>query len=81
MKKILKFGSYVLVAALAAALTLTMVTVQQRQEPRKLMQMEKLIQERFIGEVDQQAMEMRQRWPWWRPWGTGGATTLRPAAI
>ena len=57
MKKILKFGSYVLVAALAAALTLTMVTVQQRQEPRKLMQMEKLIQERFIGEVDQQAME------------------------
>ena len=57
MKKILKFGSYVLVAALATALTLTMVTVQQRQEPRKLMQMEKLIQERFIGEADQQLME------------------------
>lgn len=57
MKKILKFGSYVLVAALATALTLTMVTVQQRREPRKLMQMEKLIQERFIGEADQQQME------------------------
>lgn len=57
MKKILKFGSYVLVAALATALTLTMVTVQQRREPRKLMQMEKLIQERFIGEADQQLME------------------------
>lgn len=57
MKKILKFGSYVLVAALATALTLTIVTVQQRREPRKLMQMEKLIQERFIGEADQQLME------------------------
>ena len=57
MKKILKFGSYVLVAALATALTLTMVTVQQRREPRKLMQMEKLIQERFIAEADQQQME------------------------
>ncbi len=57
MKKILKFGSYVLVAALATALTLTMVTVQQRREPRKLMQMEKLIQERFIAEADQQLME------------------------
>ena len=57
MKKILKFGSYVLVAALATALTLTIVTVQQRREPRKLMQMEKLIQERFIAEADQQLME------------------------
>lgn len=57
MKKILKFGSYVLVAALATAMTLAMVTWQRRQEPQKLMEMEKLIQERFIGELDRQAME------------------------
>lgn len=58
MKKVLKFLSYVLVAALAAAVTLFAVCgVEGNGAPGKLEQLEKLILNRFVGEADQTAME------------------------
>ena len=53
-KKLLIFGSYVLVAALATMITLTMAGMNP---PSKLDRLETLIEERFIGEADSQTME------------------------
>ena len=51
-KKLLFYGSYVLVAMLATVVTLTMVHFQVDLKPSKLEQLEGLIEERFIGEAD-----------------------------
>ena len=53
-KKLLVFGSYVLVAALATVITLAMVGMNP---PSKLDRLEALIDDCFIGEADFQAME------------------------
>ena len=53
-KKLLVFGSYVLVAALATMITLAMVGMNP---PSKLDRLEALIQECFIGEADMETME------------------------
>lgn len=53
-KKLLIFGSYVLVAALATMITLAMVGMNP---PSKLDCLEGLIAERFIGEADSQTLE------------------------
>ena len=53
-KKLLVFGSYVLVAALATMITLAMVGMNP---PSKLDRLEALIDDCFIGEADSQAME------------------------
>ena len=53
-KKLLMFGSYVLVAMLATVITLAMVGMNP---PSKLDRLEALIENRFIGEADTQAME------------------------
>ena len=55
MKKVWKFLSYVLVAAVASAATLYFVSANT--EVSKLDQLAGLIEERFIGEVDKTAME------------------------
>lgn len=54
-KKIMLLCSYVLVAALATAITLGMTS--GRKEPSKLDQLESLIEARFIGEADRETME------------------------
>ncbi len=56
-EKLLHFGSYVLVAALATVLTLTMVHLDIGLKPSKLDQLEELIQERFIEEADVKTLE------------------------
>lgn len=56
MKTAGRILSYVLVIALSVALTLFFVGGDEK-EPSKLDQLESLITERFIGEVDQTAME------------------------
>lgn len=53
-KKLLIFGSYVLVAALATFTTLAMVGMNP---PSKLDRLEALIEERYIGEADTQEIE------------------------
>ena len=53
-KKLLRFGSYVLVAALATVITLA---VAGTNPPSKLDRLEALIQERFIGEADAEELE------------------------
>ena len=53
-KKLLIFGSYVLIAALATFTTLAMVGMNP---PSKLDRLEALIEERYIGEADAQDME------------------------
>ena len=53
-KKLLVFGSYVLVAALATMITLAMVGMNP---PSKLDRLEALIENRFIGEADSQTLE------------------------
>ena len=55
-EKLLHFGSYVLVAVLATVATLTMVHMEIGLKPSKLDQLEKLIEERFIGEADREAL-------------------------
>jgi carboxyl-terminal processing protease len=55
MKKIWQVLSYVLVAALATVITLAATSGSEPQS--KLDQLEELIDERFIGEVDQAAIE------------------------
>ena len=55
MKKLWRALSYVLVAALATVVTMTVMTVSSPES--KLDQLESLILERFIGEADQTAME------------------------
>ena len=58
MKKILRFLSYVLVAALASCLTLVIMPQGNAAAPQsKLDQLSALIQERFIGEADVTDME------------------------
>ncbi len=56
MKKIKKFLSYVLVAALSSALTFA-VAYSEPAEISKLTQLEELIEEKFIGESDSVAMQ------------------------
>ena len=56
MKKLLKFLSYVLVAAMASAATLGIVAMEGHFETSKLDQLQGLIEERFVGEVDPTAM-------------------------
>jgi len=56
-KKLLLFGSYVLVAMLATAITLGMVYMEGSVIPTKLEQLESLILERFIGEADPEKLE------------------------
>lgn len=56
-EKLLRFVSYVLVAVLATVATLTMVHLEVGLKPTKLEQLEKLIEERFIGEADLTALE------------------------
>jgi len=55
-EKLLHFGSYVLVAVLATVATLTMVQLEIGLKPSKLNQLESLIEERFIGEADTEAL-------------------------
>ena len=56
-EKLLRFGSYVLVAVLATVTTLTMVHLEIGLKPSKLSQLESLIEERFIGEADLAELE------------------------
>lgn len=56
-EKLLRFGSYVLVAAMATVLTLTMVQLDVGLKPSKLDQLETLIEEKFIGEANPEALE------------------------
>ncbi len=56
-EKLLRFGSYVLVAVLATMATLTMVHLEVGLKPSKLDQLEELIEERFIEETDLTALE------------------------
>ena len=56
-EKLLRFGSYVLVAALATVATLTMVHLEVGLKPTKLDQLEALIEEQFIGEADPTVLE------------------------
>jgi len=56
-EKLLRFGSYILVAVLAAMATLTVVYLDTGMRPSKLNQLENLIEERFIGEADAEALE------------------------
>ncbi len=51
-EKLVRFGSYVLVAVLATVTTLTMVHLEIGLKPSKLNELEKLIEERFIGEAN-----------------------------
>ena len=55
MKRILKFLSYVLVAALAS--TATLAITSWNREASKLAELQAIIEEQFIGEVDVTAME------------------------
>ena len=55
-EKLLHFGSYILVAVLSTVLTLTMVHLEVGLKPSKLDQLEGLIEEKFIGEVDQEKL-------------------------
>ena len=55
-EKLLHFGSYVLVAVLSTVLTLTMVHLEVGLKPTKLDQLEGLIEEKFIGEADQEKL-------------------------
>lgn len=56
-EKLLHFGSYVLVAVLATALTSTMVHLEIGLKPSKLDQLEELIQEKFIEDADAKMLE------------------------
>lgn len=57
MKKILRFISYVLVAAVASGLTLMANAFEKTAEMSKLDQLSALIQERFIGDANVTEME------------------------
>lgn len=56
-EKLLRFGSYLLVAVLSTVITLTMVHLELGLKPSKLDQLEAMIEERFIGEYDQETLE------------------------
>ena len=55
-QKLMKFGSYVLVAVLASFLTLLMVHLEIGLQPSKLNQLEKLITDRFVEETDRETL-------------------------
>ena len=57
MKKLLKFMSYVLVAALASAATFCMVHFMPNDEYSKLSELKTLVDEKFIGEIDWKVAE------------------------
>lgn len=57
MKKLLRFMSYVLVAALASAATFCVVAFQPGDDYDKLSELKSLIDEKFIGEVDWKVAE------------------------
>ena len=57
MKKLLRFLSYVLVAALASAATLGISALAGSEKPYKLQELQSLIEAQFIGEADSTAME------------------------
>ena len=83
MKKVLTFGSYVLVALLATLITLFLSEGFDGGQPQKLGAMQQLIQERFIGEVEQTELEdaaaqamvqaMGDRWSHYIPASAYGA--------
>lgn len=56
-EKLVRFGSYVLVAVLATMATLTMVHLQIGLRPSKLEQLQDLIEERFIEDTDSGKLE------------------------
>ena len=56
MKKLMKFMSYVLVAALASAVTVAAANVP-REDNAKLDELRALVDEKFIGEIDWKAAE------------------------
>lgn len=56
-EKLLRSVSYILVAALASAMTLALADREVGLRPTKLEQLENLIQEKFIGEVEQIALQ------------------------
>jgi len=56
-EKLMRIGSYILVAALATVVTLATVNHEVGLKPSKLEQLEDLIQEKFVGEADRTAME------------------------
>ena len=56
MKKLMKFMSYVLVAALASAVTFAAANVP-REDNAKLDELRALVDEKFIGEIDWAAAE------------------------
>lgn len=56
-KRLLDFGSHLLVAVLATITTLAVVASQGALVPSKLSKLEDLIQEKFIGEADIRTME------------------------
>ena len=58
MKKLMQFLSYILVAAAASAVTVTVLTLAQPAENyRKLDQLEEIIDRVYVGESDKAAME------------------------
>ena len=57
MKKLLRFMSYVLVAALASAATLLVFVVPDTDGTDKLDELKALVDQRFIGEIDWKAVE------------------------
>lgn len=58
MKKLMQILSYILVAAAASAVTVTALTLgQPAEEYRKLDQLEKIIDQVYVGESDKAAME------------------------
>ena len=57
MKKLLRFMSYVLVAALASAATFFTVQFQPNEEYSKLAELKALVDEKFIGEIDWKTAE------------------------
>lgn len=57
MKKLLQVLSYILVAAMASAITFGVCRIEQRQETGKLERLDELIDTMFIGESDATARE------------------------
>ena len=57
MKKLSKIMSYILVAMASCTLTIGILAMTGRLEASKLTQVQKMIEERFIGEVDPTALE------------------------
>lgn len=56
-EKLLRLGSYLLVAVLSTLLTLVMVEQEIGMKPTKLEQLEGLIEEKFIGEAEKERLE------------------------